>query len=67
MASKAHYIMHGRFPLRVMECPTDIDEAGKKKHDPGNLPADHIVSIYENAKPILDKIRWTTSLPVRPR
>lgn len=67
MASKAHYIMHGRFPLRLMECPTDIDETGKKKYDPGNLLAERIVEIYDSARPVLDRVRWTLPLPVLPR
>ena len=66
IASKIEYQLHGRIPMRLMECPTEIDEKGKKVWDAGNLPEDHIKRIFHNWKPILDRIRWTHPLPQLP-
>lgn len=54
--------MHGRIPMKLMECPSEVDENGKKKWDPGNLPAEEIQGLFKNAIPILDRIRWTVPL-----
>lgn len=63
IASKIEYMLHGRIPMRIMECPTDVDDNGKKKWDTGNLPPEHIQYMYKNARPILDRIRWTIPIP----
>lgn len=63
IASKIEYQLHGRVPMKVMECPTDVDETGKKLFDPGNLPEAHVQYLFRSAKPVLDRIRWTLSLP----
>lgn len=63
IASKIEYQLHGRVPMKLMECPTDVDEMGKKLFDPGNLPEAHIQYLFRNAKPVLDMIRWTLPLP----
>jgi len=62
MASRIEYGLHGRVPLKVMECPTEIDVFGKKVWDPGNLPAEEIRRIFKDAKLILDRIRWSFPL-----
>lgn len=63
IASKIEYQLHGRVPIKVMECPVEVDEKGKKVWDAGNLPSDHITRLYKNAKPVLDRIRWSRPLP----
>lgn len=66
IASKIEYQLHGRFPMKVMECPTDIDETGKKLLDPGNMSPEQIMMIYKRARPILDRIKWILPLPEQP-
>jgi 5S rRNA maturation endonuclease (ribonuclease M5) len=63
MASRIEYSLHGRIPMRVMECPTDVDENGKKVWDTGNLPPEHIKFMFEIAKTVLDRIKWCIPLP----
>jgi 5S rRNA maturation endonuclease (ribonuclease M5) len=63
IASKIEYQLHGRVPMRLMECPVEVDEKGKKMWDAGNLPEDHIKRLFKNAKPIIGQIKWTRPLP----
>lgn len=62
IASKIEYQLHGRFPIKLMECPTDIDENGKKIWDPGNMPDSQILELFHNARPIVGRIKWTFPL-----
>lgn len=63
MASKIEYMLHGRFPMKVMESPSDVAPSGKKLWDTGNLPPEHIQFMFKTARPILDRIKWTIPLP----
>lgn len=66
MAAKIEYALHGLAPMRIMECPWGpIREDGSRRGvDPGDLPAEIIRHLFDTARPILGKIRWTEPPPV---
>jgi len=71
LGSKMEYALHGKVPLKLMECPwgpvTDVDDDGtqlREKVDPAMLPPEHIQILFRRARPIKDQIRWTDPPPV---
>jgi len=54
MTKKIHRMLQGRVSIKLIECPIDLLEDGSKK-DPGNLPAEDIVRLFNSAKYVLGK------------
>lgn len=66
MASKIEYGLHGLIPMKIMECPwgEEREDGSRKKVDPGDLSSEAVRRIFNRAKPILGKVRWTNPPPV---